>query len=78
MKKQSKAVDVVPDTTTHESQFSGKVYFVRKLSYLLSQAYEATIENGVIVKEIPISVEDMPATTIGVASKALWKQLRGE
>jgi len=77
MKKQSKEV-VVPDTTTHESQFSGKVYYVKKLSYLLSQAYEVTLEDGVFVKEVPISTEDMPATTIGVASKALWKQLRGE
>ena len=58
--------------------YTGKVFYVKRINYLLSQAYEVTMVNGVPVKEIAISVEDTPATTIGTASKALWSQLRGE
>lgn len=59
-------------------KYSGKAYYVKKHTYLLSQAYEASIENGIVVKETAISIEDMPSTTIGTASKYLWSQLRGE
>jgi hypothetical protein len=78
MKPQKFKLEVETVVLPESPKYSGKAYYVRKLSYLLSQAYEATIENGVVVKETAISTEDMPSTTIGTASKHLWNQLRGE
>ena len=74
----NKTVEVENNKPQIMPQFSGTAYMVKKLSYLLSQAYELTIQDGVVVKEVAISTEDMPATTIGTASKHLWSQLRGE
>jgi hypothetical protein len=66
-----------PDTGTRAT-YSGKVYYVKRINYLLSQAFEATIKDGILYDEKAISIEDMPSTTIGSASSALWGQLRGD
>jgi hypothetical protein len=58
--------------------YTGKVYYVKRINYLLSQAYEVEVVNGVFGSEKAISVPDMPSTTIGTASKHLWSQVRGE
>jgi hypothetical protein len=78
--KPQKVKQAVPEAVPESLQplYSGKAYFVKKHSYLLSQAFELTIKDGVVISEEPISVQDMPATSIGRVNSALWNQLRGE
>lgn len=65
-----------PDTGTRN--YTGKMYYVKRVNYLLSQAYEVELRNGVVVKETAISTEDLPNASIGTASRYLWNQVRGE
>ena len=55
------------------------IFITRDTNGLLATATEVTIEDGVITQVNPISkAPDLPATIIGVASRKLWSQYRGE
>lgn len=49
---------------------------IRRVDSHLVQAFELTLEDGVVVSEQPLNSPNMPAYGIGAASKILWNILR--
>jgi hypothetical protein len=58
--------------------YTGKAFMIVKDSYVLSRGIELEIVNGLVVGKTVLGSPDMPATTIGSITAAVWRQLRGQ
>ena len=77
---QHKAIAAPDAPNATESQpegITGKFYTVGKTSHLLYEAYEVTIENGVVVNVRSLSrAPDMPQVAVGACTHELQVNLR--
>lgn len=68
----------IVDEITKDEPYTGKAYLIHKDSYILSRAFELEFVDGIVVKKTVLGSPDMPSTTIGSITSAIWKQLRSQ